>query len=37
MEFEPEFVATLKDMFEDRIVFNRVLGLKITRLERRTA
>ncbi|MDP3760114.1 MAG: thioesterase family protein [Ramlibacter sp.] len=32
VEFEPEFVATLKDMFEDKIVFNRVLGLKITRL-----
>ena len=30
--FEPEFVATLKDMFEERIVFNRVLGLKITAL-----
>jgi acyl-coenzyme A thioesterase PaaI-like protein len=32
VDFEPEFVAMLKDMFEDRIVFNRVLGLKITAL-----
>ena len=31
-EFEPEFVAGLKQMFEERIVFNRVLGLKITSL-----
>jgi uncharacterized protein (TIGR00369 family) len=31
-EFEPEFVTGLKTMFEERIVFNRVLGLKITRL-----
>ena len=28
--FEPEFIAGLKDIFEDKIVFNRVLGLKIT-------
>lgn len=27
--FEPEFVAALKDIFEQRIVFNQVLGLKI--------
>ncbi|HWI84139.1 thioesterase family protein [Ramlibacter sp.] len=33
IEFEPEFVAGLKDIFEERIVFNRVLGLKITRLQ----
>jgi uncharacterized protein (TIGR00369 family) len=32
MTFEPEFVAGLKEIFEERIVFNRVLGLKITRL-----
>jgi len=32
VEFEPEFVAGLKSIFEDKIVFNRVLGLKITRL-----
>lgn len=29
-EFEPEFVAGLKTLFEDKITFNRVLGLKIT-------
>jgi uncharacterized protein (TIGR00369 family) len=33
IEFEPEFVASLKEMFEERIVFNRVLGLKITSLK----
>jgi uncharacterized protein (TIGR00369 family) len=27
--FEPEFVAALKDVFEERIFFNRMLGLKI--------
>ena len=27
--FEPEFVALLTTMFEERIVFNQVLGLKI--------
>ena len=27
--FEAEFVAGLKDIFEQRIVFNRVLGLRI--------
>ena len=31
-EFEPEFVAGLKDIFENAIVFNRTLGLKITQL-----
>lgn len=30
--FEPEFVAGLKSIFEDKIVFNRVLGLKIVEL-----
>ncbi|MES2787498.1 MAG: thioesterase family protein [Pseudomonadota bacterium] len=29
VEFEAEFVEGLKDIFESRIVFNRVLGLKI--------
>jgi uncharacterized protein (TIGR00369 family) len=29
-EFEPEFVAGLLSIFEEKIVFNRVLGLKIT-------
>jgi uncharacterized protein (TIGR00369 family) len=32
LEFEPEFVAGLRDIFEERVVFNRVLGLKITQL-----
>ena len=27
--FEPEFIALLKDLFEEKIVFNRVLGLKL--------
>ena len=27
--FEPEFIALLKDLFEDKIVFNRVLGLRL--------
>ncbi|HJV61011.1 MAG TPA: thioesterase family protein, partial [Albitalea sp.] len=27
--FEPEFVDNLREMFEQRIVFNQVLGLKI--------
>jgi uncharacterized protein (TIGR00369 family) len=30
--FEPEFVAGLKDIFEQRVVFNRVLGLQVTQL-----
>ena len=30
--FEDEFVAGLRDIFEERIVFNRVLGLKILEL-----
>ena len=29
-EFEPEFVVGLKKIFEEMIVFNQVLGLKIT-------
>jgi uncharacterized protein (TIGR00369 family) len=32
-EFEPEFVAGLKAIFEDKIVFNQVLGLKVTSLK----
>ncbi len=31
--FEDEFVAGLKKVFEEMIVFNRVLGLKITTLQ----
>lgn len=33
MVFEPEFIHALRDIFEQRIVFNTVLGLKITRIE----
>jgi len=29
-EFEPEFVRALTGIFEEKIVFNQVLGLKIT-------
>jgi uncharacterized protein (TIGR00369 family) len=32
-EFEPEFVAGLKEIFEEMIVFNQVLGLKITSIK----
>ena len=31
--FEPEFIAGLKTLFEEKIAFNRVLGLKITLLD----
>lgn len=31
--FEPEFIAAIKQIFEEKIVFNRLLGLKITRLQ----
>ena len=27
--FEPDFVSGLKEIFEQRIVFNRLLGLRI--------
>ena len=39
IEFEPEFVDSLKNLFEEKIVFNKLLGLKITSLtaERVTA
>ena len=30
--FEPEFIAGLKDIFEQRIVFNQILGLQIVTL-----
>jgi uncharacterized protein (TIGR00369 family) len=30
IEFEPEFVDALKNLFEEKIVFNKVLGLQIT-------
>lgn len=32
-EFEPEFIAGLTAIFEEKIVFNRVLGLRITSLK----
>ena len=32
IDFEPDFVEGLRDIFENKIVFNRVLGLKITSL-----
>lgn len=31
--FEPEFLDALRDIFEQRIAFNQVLGLRITRIE----
>ena len=33
IEFEPEFIAGLKEIFEEKIRFNQVLGLKITSLK----
>lgn len=32
VEFEPEFIEGVKDIFEQRIVFNAVLGLKVIHL-----
>jgi uncharacterized protein (TIGR00369 family) len=32
VQFEPEFIAGLKEIFEEKITFNKVLGLKITSL-----
>ncbi|KAB2906601.1 MAG: thioesterase family protein [Burkholderiaceae bacterium] len=31
-EFEPEFIAGLKTIFEEKIVFNQVLGLQVVSL-----
>jgi uncharacterized protein (TIGR00369 family) len=31
--FEPEFIAGIKQLFEELIVFNQVLGLKVTSLQ----
>ena len=31
--FEPDFIEGLKQIFEEKIVFNQVLGLKITALQ----
>lgn len=33
MSFEPVFIEHLKQIFEEKIVFNRVIGLRIDRLE----
>lgn len=33
IEFEDQFVSRLTDIFENKIVFNRVIGLKITSLK----
>ncbi|MEY4426958.1 MAG: hypothetical protein RL535_1256 [Pseudomonadota bacterium] len=33
IEFEPEFIINLKKIFQESIVFNQVLGLKITDLQ----
>jgi uncharacterized protein (TIGR00369 family) len=30
VEFEPEFIEALKNIFEEKITFNKVMGLKIT-------
>lgn len=32
VEFEPDFIAALSEIFERKIVFNQVLGLRITSL-----
>jgi uncharacterized protein (TIGR00369 family) len=32
MTFEPEFIDGLKEIFEQKVVFNRVLGLQVTSL-----
>ena len=32
-EFEPEFIAGLKTLFEEKISFNHVLGLRITSIK----
>ncbi|HEY9209614.1 MAG TPA: thioesterase family protein [Acidovorax sp.] len=33
VEFEPEFIAGVKTIFEEKIVFNHVLGLKVLSLD----
>jgi len=33
LEFEPEFVTGLKKIFEEMIIFNQVIGLKVTSLK----
>jgi uncharacterized protein (TIGR00369 family) len=32
-EFEPEFVSGLKNIFEELIIFNQILGLKVTSID----
>ncbi len=32
LEFEPDFIAGVKTIFEEKIVFNHVLGLKVVNL-----
>ena len=33
VEFEPEFIAGVKTIFEEKIVFNHVLGLKVVSMK----
>ncbi len=33
IEFEPEFVSGLKQIFEEMIIFNQVLGLKVNSID----
>lgn len=33
VDFEPEFIEGVRDIFEEKIVFNKVLGLKITEIK----
>lgn len=30
IEFEPEFITHLKDLFDEKIVFNKVMGVRLT-------
>jgi len=32
VDFEPEFIDGVRDIFEEKIVFNKVLGLKVTEI-----
>ena len=36
VEFEPEFIAGLKKIFEEMVVFNTVLGLRVTQVKPET-
>ena len=33
VDFEPEFIEGVREIFEEKIVFNKVLGLKITEIK----